>query len=65
VIFIISTGRLYICKPSKDLALDTGCLELTMYFFTGPWDDHSASDILWPDICDVDTSCQPCPRSLR
>ena len=36
MIFIISTGRLCIRKPSKDLALDTGCLELTMYFYAGP-----------------------------
>jgi hypothetical protein len=46
-------------EPSKDLVLDTGCPELTMYFNTGPWNDHSASDTLWPKICDVNTSCPP------
>jgi hypothetical protein len=50
VIFIISTGRTCMSEPSKDLVLETGCPELTMYFFTGPWNDHSASDILWPNI---------------
>ena len=32
MIFIISTGRRATLEAPKDLALDTGCLDLTMYF---------------------------------
>jgi hypothetical protein len=44
VIFLISTGRTCMREASKDLALGTGSLGLTMYLYAGAWDDHSTSD---------------------
>jgi len=56
VIFIISTGRKCMREAPKDLALDTGSLELTMCFCRRHWNDHSASDRLWLEICDHNAS---------